>query len=86
MQNSQTPIKLLDEEWTALMSYIVSIEGPRAAISWVLKRDKGWTYRRPYYGDPVDIDFWTDNAKSMFLLSYSHLITKSLKLFNKNNG
>ena len=81
-----TPIKLLLEDYQKVIVQIREDEGLRATLSNVLKREKGWTYRRPYHDDVVHIDFWTDSAKSMFLLTYSHLITKSLKLYNKNTG
>jgi hypothetical protein len=86
MVSAETPIKLLEEDWLKIKQELISIRGPAGLINWVLKREQGWTWRQPYYGEPVSIDFWNDSAKSMFLLTYSHLITKSLKLFNKNNG
>lgn len=82
---AQTPTKLHYDEFENLLQYIVENEGLSATLSWNLKRNKGWTWRQSYYGNPVEIDFWTDNAKSMFLLSYSHLLLKSLKFFKKNN-
>jgi hypothetical protein len=85
-KTSLTPIKLLLEEYQKVIVQIRDDEGLRATLSNVLKREKGWTYRRPYYDDVVHIDFWNDSAKSMFLLTYSHLIPKSLKLYNKNTG
>lgn len=81
-----TPIKLLLEDWEKVKHFIIETRGLTGTLSWVLKSEQGWTWRQAYWGEPVSIDFWTDSAKSMFLLSYSHLISKSLKLFNKNNG
>lgn len=86
MIRAQTPIKLLEEDWVKIKHSIIEIRGVNGTFSWVLKREQGWTWRQAYSGEPVSIDFWNDNAKSMFLLTYSHLIAKSLKLFNKNNG
>jgi len=86
MKSTQTPIQLLDHEWDAVKTFIKENEGLSATMNHVLKREKGWSYRSPYYSHPVYIDFWNDSAKSMFLLSYSHLIAKSLKLYSKNNG
>ena len=83
---TQTPIKLLEEDWVKVKHTIIETRGLNGTLSWVLKREQGWTWRQAYYGEPVSIDFWTDSAKSMFLLSYSHLIPKSLKTFNKNTG
>jgi hypothetical protein len=86
MGSYQSPIKLLEEEWQVIRQSIIDSEKLSATLNHVLKREKGWTWRQSYYGEPVCIDFWNDSAKSMFLLSYSHLIPKSLKLYNKNNG
>ncbi len=81
-----SPLTLRLDEYQEVIATIRDTEGLRATLTNVLKREKGWTYRRPYHGDVVYIDFWNDSAKAMFLLSYSHLIDKSLKSFNKNNG
>lgn len=86
MQNSQTPIKLLYEDWEKVRENIIETRGLIGVISFVLKREQGWTWRQSYFGQPVEIDFWNDSAKSMFLLTYSHLIAKSLKMYRKNNG
>lgn len=86
MKGTQTPIKLYEEEWQAIRQTILDSEKLSATLNYVLKRDKGWTWRQAYYGEPICIDFWNESAKSMFLLSYSHLIPKSLKTFNKNTG
>ena len=86
MTNSQTPIKLLYEDWEKVKHSIIEIRGYSAILNWVLKRDQGWSWRQAYFGEPVEIDFWNDSAKAMFLLTYSHLIAKSLKLYRKNNG
>lgn len=86
LSTTQTPIRLIYIEFEDLLRYIAQNEGLSATFSWVLKRNKGWTYRNPYYGADAHIDFWNESAKSMFLLSYSHLIPKSLKTFNKNTG
>jgi hypothetical protein len=86
MASAETPIKLLEEDWLKIKQEIINTRGLNGIISWVLKREQGWTWRQAYWGEPVSIDFWNDNAKSMFLLTYSHLIAKSLKTFNKNNG
>lgn len=81
-----TPIKLTPEEFEKIRQDIIEKIGISGVIGWVLKRDQGWTWRQAYYGEPVHIDFWHESAKSMFLLTYSHLIPKSLKLYNKNTG
>jgi hypothetical protein len=86
MTTPHTPIKLMLDEYQKVVMQIREDEGLSKTLTHVLKREKGWTYRRPYHDDVVYIDFWTDSAKSMFLLTYSHLITKSLKLYNKNTG
>lgn len=86
MQNSQTPIKLLYEDWEKVRENIIETRGLTGVISFVLKREQGWSWRQSYFGQPVEIDFWNDSAKSMFLLTYSHLIAKSLKMYRKNNG
>lgn len=86
MATPLTPIKLLLDEYQQIIIQIRDDEGLRATLTSVLKREKGWTYRRPYHDDCVYIDFWNDSAKSMFLLTYSHLIPKSLKSYNKNTG
>ncbi len=74
------------DEFESVRKDLIERCGFASAIMWVLKRDHGWTWRQAYHGEPVFIDFWNDNAKTMFLLSYSHLIAKSLKLYSKNNG
>jgi hypothetical protein len=81
-----SPIKLFPEEFDIVRQDIIQKNGMSGSIMWVLKREHGWTWRQAYWGEPVEIDFWTDSAKSMFLLTYSHLIPKSLKMFTKNNG
>lgn len=86
MITPQSPIKLYQEEFEAVRQNIIETHGVSGILSWVLKRDQGWTWRHAYWGDPISIDFWTDSAKSMFLLKYSHLIDKSLKVLNKNSG
>ena len=84
--NSQTPIKLLYEDWEKVRENIIETRGLIGVLSFVLKREQGWTWRQRYFGQPVEIDFWNDSAKSMFLLTYSNLIAKSLKMYRKNNG
>lgn len=86
MASAETPIKLLEEDWLKVKHTIIETRGLTGTLSWVLKSEQGWTWRQTYYGEPVSIDFWNNSAKSMFLLSYSYLITKSLKLYNKMNG
>lgn len=86
MKNAQTPIKISPEDFDKIRQDIIEKSGVVGQLSFVLKREQGWSWRQAYIGNPVEIDFWNDNAKSMFLLSYSHLIPKSLKTFNKNNG
>lgn len=86
MSGFQTPIKLFQEEFNLIRQDIIEKEGITGTFTQVLKRNQGWTWRQPYRFDPVSIDFWNDSAKSMFLLKYSHLIVKSLKLLNKNTG
>jgi hypothetical protein len=86
MTTSLTPIKLLLEDWEKVRQDIIEKNGVSGSLSWRLKREHGWTWRQSYFGNPVEIDFWTDSAKSMFLLTYSHLIAKSLKMYRKNNG
>lgn len=83
MQNSQTPIKLLYEDWEKVRNFVMETRGVSGLISFVLKREQGWSWRQSYFGQPVEIDFWNDSAKSMFLLTYSHLIAKSLKMYRK---
>ena len=84
--NSQTPIKLFYTEWIHIRNQLTEQHGMKGILNSVLKRENGWTYRSRYFMDDVDIDFWNDSAKSMFLLMYSHLIPKSLKKMNKNSG
>jgi hypothetical protein len=86
MKNTQTPIKLTTDDFESVRKDIIERCGFSSMLMWVLKREHGWTWRQAYYGEPVSIDFWNNSAKSMFLLSYSHLIAKSLKLYSKNNG
>lgn len=86
MLNPQTPIKLLNEDWEKIKQDILTIRGPGGLINWVLKRDQGWSWRQSYFGQPVEIDFWNDSAKSMFLLTYSQHIAKSLKMYSKKSG
>jgi hypothetical protein len=86
VQTPQTPIKILQEEFEKVRSDIIEKNGFSGSLSWVLKRDQGWSWRQAYIGEPVAVDFWNDSAKTMFLLTYSHLIPKSLKMFTKNNG
>lgn len=86
MTGTQTPIKLYDNEFEAVRKDIIETHGISGILSWVLKRDQGWSYRNRGWNEPVSIDFWSESAKSMFLLKYSHLITKSLKTLNKNSG
>jgi len=84
--NPQTPIKLLQDDFESVMADVREKHGISGTFAWLLKRDHGWTWRQAYHGNPIEIDFWNDSAKSMFLLNYSHLIAKSLKLYSKNNG
>lgn len=86
MSSAQTPIKLLLEDWEKVRQDIIEKNGLSGSLSWRLKLLHGWTWRQAYWGEPVNIDFWTDSAKSMFLLTYSHLIAKSLKMYAKNSG
>lgn len=86
MENAETPIKLLEEDWLKIKQDILTQRGASGMISWVLKRDQGWTWRQAYWGEPVSIDFWTDSAKAMFLLTYSQHIAKSLKMLGKKSG
>lgn len=86
MTNELTPIKLLEEDWLRVKQDILDNRGPGGLISWVLKREQGWTWRQGYFSQPIEIDFWTDSAKSMFLLTYSHHIAKSLKMYRKKSG
>lgn len=86
MENAETPIKLLEEDWLKIKQDILDARGPSGLISWVLKREQGWTWRQGYFSQPIEIDFWTDSAKSMFLLTYSHHIAKSLKMYRKKSG
>jgi hypothetical protein len=86
MANSLTPIKLVQDDFENVMQDVREKHGISGTLAWVLKREHGWTWRQAYYGNPIEIDFWNDSAKSMFLLTYSHLIAKSLKMYNKNTG
>ena len=83
MSSAQTPIKLLIEDWEKVRQDIIEKNGVSGLLSWRLKLLHGWTWRQSYFGQPVEIDFWNDSAKSMFLLQYSHLIAKSLKMYTK---
>lgn len=86
MSTPLTPIKLIVYDFENVMKDVREKHGLSGTLAWVLKRDHGWTWRQSYAGEPVNIDFWNESAKSMFLLNYSHLITKSLKLYSKNTG
>lgn len=86
MKGAQTPIKVHPDEFGLVLKEIREKAGNSAALSFRLKLDQGWSWRQAYYGNPVEIDFWNDSAKSMFLLNYSHLIAKSLKMYSKNSG
>lgn len=86
MSSFQTPIHLRYDEWVSIREDIKGQHGIKGILNMVLKEENGWTYRQQHYESDVYIDFWTDSAKSMFLLMYSHYIPKSLKLMNKNTG
>lgn len=86
MANEMTPLQLYSEEFNLIRKYIIETQGFSSQLTWVLKRDHGWSWRQAYWDSNVSIDFWSDSAKSMFLLKYSHLIAKSLKTLNKNTG
>ena len=86
MKNAQTPMRIFYSEWVHIRNQITEQHGVKGILNMVLKRENGWTYRSQHFMDDVSIDFWNDSAKSMFLLTYSHLIPKSLKVLNKNTG
>lgn len=83
-----TPLKLVSADWATVRATIIEQDGLIGLLSWKLKENHGWTFRlaSAWRDDWVDIDFWNDTAKSMFLLKYSHLIEKSLKELNKATG
>jgi hypothetical protein len=86
MEHAQTPLKLYYSEWVHIRNQLKDQHGMKGILNSVLKRESGWTYRSRQFMDDVDIDFWDDGAKSMFLLTYSHFIPKSLKMQKKMRG
>ena len=74
-----------DEYWDNIWEKILSEYGPTIAISWVLKRELGFTTRRHthwinffadgakvggYYQDQIHLDFYNESALSWFQLKY----------------
>lgn len=66
-----TPILISSDRWTEILNQVVESRGMKYRLSFVLKRDMGWTPRlmRDDH-NKVYIDFWTAEAKSMFLLEF----------------
>lgn len=66
-----TPILVSNDRWTEILNQVIETRGQKYRLSFVLKRDMGWTPRlMPNDHSKVFIDFWSDDAKSMFLLEF----------------
>ena len=79
------------EEWHAIMDRLFLEYGLTIGISWVMKRELGFTVRnhrglvpnenpkpgRPtmYYEDQVCLDFYNESTQSWFVLRYLNLNT-----------
>jgi len=73
------------KHWDSIWQKILSEYGSTIAISWVLKRELGFTIRRHthwinfsaddakvggYYQDQIHLDFYNESALSWFQLKY----------------
>lgn len=66
-----SPILVSSVRWTEILNQVVETRGQKYRLSFVQKRDLGWTPRLMRNDhNKVYIDFWTEEAKSMFLLEF----------------
>ena len=64
-------ILISEERWQQIVASTVEARGNKYRLSFVLKRDLGWSGRRhPNNQRKVYIDFWSEDAKTMFLLEF----------------
>lgn len=65
------PILVTEDRWKEIITSVVEMRGGKYRLSFVQKRDLGWTGRyHPNNHSRVFVDFWTEDAKSMFLLEF----------------
>lgn len=75
------PVKLTHAEYERIKSDLVAAHGKRILISWVCKRELGFTFREhTKYNDHADgfrdrcscwyVDFYEDATETMFRLKY----------------
>lgn len=65
------PILVTEDRWKEIITSVVEMRGNKYLLSFVQKRDLGWSGRRhPSNYSRVFVDFWTEDAKSMFLLEF----------------
>ena len=66
-----TPILLTHKRYLEIFDQIIDTRGQKYRISFVLKRDLGWTPRLMTDDhSKVWIDFWEEHAKSGFLIEF----------------
>ena len=66
-----SPILVSSVRWTEILNQVIETRGQKYRLSFVLKRDLGWTPRLMRDDNSkVFIDFWTEEAKSMFLIEF----------------
>lgn len=76
------PLTFRPEEWRPLYARIVNDLGIKAPITWVLRRELGFTirlHRESYYDDAfrtyssretVCLDFYDESMRTFFILKY----------------
>lgn len=73
---SEQPIKHIEinqKEYNILKDQLVADYGMRILLSWVSRRELGFTIRshRPYSGrEQIFLDFYDEPSKTFFLLKY----------------
>jgi len=68
-------------EWDKIYQQIVLVYGIRMSVSYVIKKELGFTVRRHkglvppnnYYKDQVHLDFYSEAAQSWFQLKYLNI-------------
>jgi len=65
-------IELTRKEWDDLKQRLITEHGPRILISWVLKRECGFTMRdhREHDRSYIALDFYDEQMRTFFHLKY----------------
>ena len=73
-----TPLYMPKDKYAEILSDLRDHYGMKSILQSWKKQELGWTpcLMNPQgYRDVIRIDFWDPNAKSLFLLAYSHLLS-----------